>query len=110
MGSESHRGTLRIVPGIDIGTTEEPLRQPALPKDVPSPGLPGSTMNTSWPSRWRKLAAATPTMPAPITPIFLFLPSILGHPGQSEAESRDPEPAAVPWIPDSRFAAFGMTR
>ena len=31
----SHRGTFRIVPGIDIGVTEEPLKQPALPKDAP---------------------------------------------------------------------------
>src|SRR3954447_7688020 len=33
------------------------------------------------------------------------------HPGRSEAESRDPPaPAALgPWVPDSRFAASGMT-
>src|SRR5215203_3094259 len=100
IGSVSQRGTLRIVPGIDIGTTEEPLRQPALPKEVPSPGLPGSTRTTSWPSRCRKLAAATPTMPAPITPIVFFIaPS--GHPGRSEAESRDPSPIPPAlWIPD----------
>jgi hypothetical protein len=43
----SQPGTLRIVPGIDIGTTDDPLKQPALPNEVPSPGLPGSTRVTS---------------------------------------------------------------
>src|SRR6187200_2693813 len=101
IGSVSQRGTFLIVPGIDIGTTEEPLRQPALPKEVPSPGLPGSTRTTSWPLRCRKLAAATPTMPAPITPIVFFIaPS--GHPGRSEAESQDPSP--IPRRCGSRIA------
>src|SRR5262249_17896744 len=73
MGSPSQRGTLRIVPGIDIGTTDEPLSAPALPNEVPSPGLPGSTMNTSCPARCRKLAAATPIIPAPMTPTVFWL-------------------------------------
>src|SRR5580693_9451554 len=73
----SQRGTLRTVPGIDIGTTEEALKQPALPNEVPSPGLPGSTMNTSWPARCRKLAAVTPTIPAPMTPTTFLLEFML---------------------------------
>jgi len=31
----SQRGTFLITPGIDIGVTEEPLKQPALPKEAP---------------------------------------------------------------------------
>src|SRR5258707_2463463 len=58
-----------MTPGIAVGVTDEPLKQPALPNDVPSPGLPGSTRNTRWPSRCSHNAAQTPTMPAPITPI-----------------------------------------
>ncbi|MFL5229291.1 MAG: hypothetical protein ACJ8C7_13510, partial [Microvirga sp.] len=56
-----------------------------------------------------KLAAATPTMPAPITPIVFFIaPS--GHPGRSEAESRDP--SSIPRRCGSRISlrASGMTR
>jgi len=34
-GSRSQRGTFRITPGIDIGVTEEPLKQPALPNEAP---------------------------------------------------------------------------
>src|SRR5215208_3489977 len=64
----SQRGTLRITPGIATGVTEEPLKQPALPNEAPSPGLPGSTRNTLCPSRCSQRAAHTPTMPAPITP------------------------------------------
>src|SRR5579859_1292784 len=79
MGSSSQRGTFRIVPGIDIGTTEEPLRQPAFPKEAPSPGAPGSSTNTLWPSRCRKLAAVMPTMPAPITPTVLAMPPLSAH-------------------------------
>ena len=47
------------MPGIAIGVTEEPLKQPALPKDAPSPGFPGSTRNTRWPSRCSHSAAQT---------------------------------------------------
>ena len=57
-----------MIPGIATGVTEEPLKQPALPKEAPSPGLPGSTRNTRCPSRCSHNAAHTPTMPAPITP------------------------------------------
>jgi len=64
----SHRGTFRIVPGIDTGVTEEPLRQPALPNEAPWPGSPASIRKTLWPSRCSQLAAQTPTIPAPITP------------------------------------------
>jgi hypothetical protein len=57
-----------ITPGIDIGVTEEPLKQPALPNEAPWPGSPASTRKTLWPSRCSQLAVQTPTMPAPITP------------------------------------------
>ena len=65
-----------MIPGIEIGTTEEPLKQPALPKEVPSPGLPDSMSTTSCPLRSRKLAAVTPTIPAPITPTVFLAPAI----------------------------------
>src|SRR2546421_6430213 len=65
-----------MIPGIDIGTTEEPLKHPALPNEVPSPGLPGSSRTTSWPLRTRKLAAVTPTIPAPMTPIVFLPPAV----------------------------------
>src|SRR5262245_25178189 len=72
-GSVSQPGTLPIVPGIDMGTTEEPLKHPALPNDAPSPGAFGSSNTTSCPLRSKKLAVVTPTIPAPIT-ATAFLP------------------------------------
>jgi hypothetical protein len=36
-------------------------------------------------------------------------PILPGHPGRSEAKSRDPCPPRGHWIPDSGFAASGMT-
>lgn len=73
-GSVSQAGTLAIVPGIDIGTTDEPLKHPALPNDAPSPGAFGSSNATSCPLRSKKLAVVTPTIPAPITTtVFLAL-------------------------------------
>src|SRR6516165_10017783 len=73
-GSVSQPGTLAIVPGIDIGTTDEPLKHPALPNDVPSPGAFGSSNTTSCPLRSKKFAVVTPTIPAPITAtVFLAL-------------------------------------
>src|SRR5262245_6579667 len=75
-GSVSQPGTLRTVPGIDIGTTDEPLKHPALPNDAPSPGAFGSSNTTSCPLRSRKLAVVTPTTPAPIT-ATVFLPPLL---------------------------------
>src|SRR5215470_11087247 len=75
-GSVSQPGTLRMMPGIDIGTTDEPLKHPALPNDAPSPGAFGSSNTTSCPLRSRKLAVVTPTIPAPIT-ATVFLPLLL---------------------------------
>jgi len=73
-GSVSQPGTLPIVPGIDIGTTDEPLKHPALPNEAPSPGAFGSSNTTSCPLRSKKLAVVTPTIPAPITTtVFLAL-------------------------------------
>src|SRR5262245_20289505 len=72
-GSVSQPGTLPIVPGIDIGTTDEPLKHPALPNDAPLPGAFGSSSTTSCPLRSKKLAVVTPTIPAPITTVFLAL-------------------------------------
>src|SRR5215468_11550483 len=87
MGSSNQPGTFRIMPGIDIGTTEDPLRQPALPKEAPSPGAPGSSTNTRWPSRCKKLAAVMPTIPAPITPTVLPM-RLLRKPGSGRACAR----------------------
>jgi len=59
---------LRTTPGIDTGVTDEPFKQPALPKEAPRPGSPASIRKTLCPSRCSQLAAHTPTIPAPITP------------------------------------------
>ncbi len=56
---------------------EDGLRQPALPKEAPSPMPPRSISTTSLPSRRRKLAAATPMAPPPMTATVRFLSDLL---------------------------------
>ena len=66
------------MPGIATGRTALGEIEPALPKEVPNPGSRRSTMVTENPSRWRKAAELTPTMPAPMTVTCPLLPLISG--------------------------------
>src|SRR5262249_13633786 len=68
-----------MVSGIDIGTTDDPLKHPALPNEAPSPGLPGASRMTPCTLRRRKLAEVTPTTPAPITATVRLRPSLAIH-------------------------------
>jgi hypothetical protein len=61
------------MPGVASGTHEPGLSIPALPNEQYSPGGRMSTIVTSWPSRRRYAAVATPTMPAPIIVIFFAI-------------------------------------
>ena len=53
MGSISHCGTRRSMPGSAIGTAVSALISPALPKEVPPAGGNGSTTSTLSPARCR---------------------------------------------------------
>ena len=50
-GSSIQRGTLVQIPGIDIGTTDDPLKQPEFPWLAPVPGGWGSITMTFRPDR-----------------------------------------------------------
>jgi len=83
---------------MDMGTTEEPLKHPALPNEAPSPGLAGSMSTTSRPLRNRKLAAQTPTMPAPITATLPDLPVLAISAARSLARARVRQQAIVGFL------------
>src|SRR5437879_10962676 len=102
-----------MTPGIAAGVTDEPLKQPALPNEAPSPGLPGSIRKTLLPSRCSQLAAHTPTMPAPITPTrraalaaIIRLPAIV-RPTRPRPEWRPGEAPATGDARARRMAAGG---
>ena len=60
-------GALRTRPGAVTGTMAQDAKMPALPCEVPEPGVLRSMIVTSIPVRRSQIAVDTPTMPAPIT-------------------------------------------
>jgi hypothetical protein len=64
-------GALRKSPGTVTGTNEPEAKTPALPNDAPAAGPSLSIRVTLWPSRCNHKAVDMPTIPAPITIIFL---------------------------------------
>ena len=67
-GSLSQPGTLRMMPGIATGVTDEPLNAPALPNEAPSPGLPGSIEKDAVPVALQPARRADPDHAGPDHP------------------------------------------